>query len=268
MELRTTMKTGATISTESKPRCASAHHSAGQAMQAEPQSRNVLLSAVAPAEYAQLKPLLEPHPLRMRETLQEAGDPAEHVYFPTSGIISMLTVLENGMMIEFATVGREGSTGIPVILGLGESNLALISQLPGDSQRMTTADMMGAVERLPSFAEVIRVYGGVMFAFLAQSAACNRAHIVDERLARWLLMTHDQAGGDDFRITQEFLAQMLGTSRPSVALSAAALHRAELVDYRRGEMTVKNRAGLEAAACECYEVIRREFDRLRAMPSY
>jgi CRP-like cAMP-binding protein len=107
-----------------------------------------------------------------------------------------------------------------------------------------------------------------MFAFLAQSAACNRAHHVDERLARWLLMTHDQAGGDDFRITQEFLAQMLGVSRPSVALSAAALHKASLIDYRRGEITVVDRSGLEAASCECYAVIRAEFDRLRALHHY
>ncbi len=232
------------------------------------QSENLLLSAVDPFEFEQLKPLLEPHSLRMRETLQEAGDPPEHVYFPTSGIISMLTVLENGMMIEFATVGREGFTGVPSILGLGESNLALISQLPGNSLRMKTSELLAAVHRLPAFAEVMRIYGGVMFAFLAQSAACNRAHTVDERLARWLLMIHDQAGGDEFRITQEFLAQMLGVSRPSVALSAAVLHQAGLIDYRRGEITITDRPGLERASCECYGVIRLEFDRLRALRHY
>jgi CRP-like cAMP-binding protein len=115
---------------------------------------------------------------------------------------------------------------------------------------------------------VLRIYGGVMFAFLAQSAACNRAHHVDERLARWLLMTHDQAGGDDFRITQEFLAQMLGVSRPSVAVSAAVLHRAGLISYRRGEMAITDRPGLESAACECYSVIRQQFDRLRELHRY
>ena len=233
-----------------------------------PQSGNLLLSAVAPPEFEQLGPLLEPHDLRMRETLQEAGDPPEYVYFPTSGIVSVLTVLENGMMIEFATVGREGCTGVPSLLGIDLSNLALISQLPGRSLRMKTSDYMAAIHRLPAFAEVIRIYGGVMFALLAQSAACNRAHIVDERMARWLLMTHDQAGRDDFEITQEFLAQMLGVSRPSVALSAAVLHKAGLIDHRRGEIAVVDRLGLEAAACECYGVIRQEFDRLRALRSY
>jgi CRP-like cAMP-binding protein len=134
--------------------------------------------------------------------------------------------------------------------------------------RIRTTDLLRAVRGLQAFAEVMRVYGGVMFAFLAQSAACNRAHHVDERLARWLLMTHDQAGGDDFRITQEFLAQMLGVSRPSVALSAAVLHKANLIDYRRGEITVVDRSGLETASCECYAVIRAEFDRLRALPHF
>ncbi len=232
------------------------------------QSDNLLLSAVDPVEFQLLAPMLEPHTLRMRETLQEAGDPPEYVYFPTSGIISMLTVLENGMMIEFATVGREGFTGVPSILSLGESNLALISQLPGTSLRMRTSDLLSAFHRWPAFAEVLRIYGGVMFAFLAQSAACNRAHIVDERLARWLLMIHDQAGGNEFRITQEFMAQMLGVSRPSVALSAAVLHQAGFIDYRRGEITVTDRVGLEGASCECYGVIRTEFDRLRALRHY
>ncbi|MGK2965472.1 MAG: Crp/Fnr family transcriptional regulator [Tepidiformaceae bacterium] len=233
-----------------------------------PQSGNLLLSAIPPAEFELLLPLLESHPLRMRETLQEAGEPTEWVYFPVSGIISMLTVLENGMMIEFATVGREGTTGIPIIHGLDEANLALVSQLPGQSLRIRTGELTAAVRRFPALAEVLRTYGGVMFAFLAQSAACNRAHIVDERLARWLLMTHDQAGGDDFQITQEFLAQMLGVSRPSVALSAAVLHKAGLIRYHRGEMTITDRGGLEAAACECYGVIRSQFDRIRKLKHY
>lgn len=245
------------------------HVSAGHMVMPEvAQSGNLLLAAVDPAEFEQLRDLLEPFSLRMRETLQEAGDPSEYVYFPTSGIISLLTVLENGMMIEFATVGREGMTGTPIILGLEESNLALVSQLPGTALRMKTHHLLDAVVRLPAFAAVLKLYGGVMFAFLAQSAACNRAHNVDERLARWLLMIHDQAGGDSFRITQEFLSHMLGVSRPSVAASASVLHRAELIRYTRGDMTVTDRPGLEAAACECYAVIRTQFDRLRALRGY
>lgn len=232
-------------------------------MPSAPQSENFLLAAVVPEEYERLSPRFEPQQLRMRETLQEAGDPTEYVYFPTSGIVSMLTVLENGMMVEFATVGREGTTGVPILLGLADSNVALVSQLPGTALRLRTADFLEAIEQLRTLAGVVRTYSGVMFAFLAQTAACNRAHNVDERLARWLLTTHDQAGGDDFRITQEFLAQMLGVSRPSVTLAAAALHRAEVIEYHRGEMTITDRMGLEKAACECYSVIRHQLDRLR-----
>jgi CRP-like cAMP-binding protein len=233
-----------------------------------PQSANLILSAIVPKEYEQIRPLLEAHPLRMRETLQEAGDAAEYVYFPTSGIISLLTVLENGMMIEFATVGREGTTGLPMTVGLADSNMALISQLPGEALRMKSADFLTQLAQCPSFAAVINRYMGVLFAFLAQSAACNRAHHVDERCAKWLLMTHDQAGGDEFRITQEFLAQMLGVSRPSVALSAASLHKQGLISYHRGEMSILDRDGLERAACECYAVVREQFDRLRQLRSY
>lgn len=220
---------------------------------------NLLLSALSDADYEQVAPLLDVQPLRMRETLQEAGDSAEYVYFPITGVISVLTVLENGMMIEFATVGSEGTTGVPIFLGFGQTNTALISQIPGDAYRLTRLRFTDCVARLPSFSSVLLRYSGLMLALVAQSAACNRAHNVDARCARWLLMTHDQAGRDDFPITQEFLAQMLGVSRPSVALSAASLQRSGLLAYHRGHMRIVDRDGLEEAACECYAVIRQNF---------
>lgn len=232
------------------------------------QSENLILAAVTPEDFETLSPLLQPYPIRMRENLQEAGEAPEWVYFPTQGIVSVLTVLENGMMIEFATVGREGTSGVPLFVGLDHSNLTLISQMPGHSMRMRTRDFTISLERSPSFAAAVRCYSGVMFALLAQSAACNRAHHVDERCARWLLMTHDQAGGNEFPVTQEFLAQMLGVSRPGVAASAAALQKAGLVSYHRGEMTIIDRPALERAACECYHVIVGQFDRLRALRQY
>jgi len=232
------------------------------------QSENLILAAVPPRAFEGLGMLLEPYPLRMRENLQEPGEPAEWVYFPTHGIVSVLTVLENGMMIEFATVGREGTTGVPLIVGLEHSNITLVSQMPGLAMRMRARHFMSELERVPEFAAAVRCYSGVMFALLAQSAACNRAHHVDERCARWLLMTHDQAGGNEFPVTQEFLAQMLGVSRPGVAASAAALQKAGLIAYHRGEMTIVDRPALEVAACECYHVIVQQFDRLRALRQY
>lgn len=226
-------------------------------------TRNLLLADVPAAEYEDFRELLETHPLRMRETLQEAGDAPEFVYFPTSGIISVLTVLESGMMIEFATVGREGTTGVPVFLGMGDSNFAFICQVPGESLRMRSDDFRAVIHRCPSFLAIIKRYSGIMLAVVAQSAACNRAHHADERCARWLLMTHDQAGDDAFPITLEFLAQMLGVSRPSVELSAAALGQAGLISYHRGELTIVDRLGLEKASCECYAVGRADFLRLQ-----
>ncbi len=221
--------------------------------------RNLLLSSVAADEYESFRDLLEEHPLRMRETLQEAGDAPDYVYFPTSGIISLLTVLENGMMIEFATVGREGMTGVPLFLAMGDSNTALVSQVPGLSLRMRASDFLHVTHSCPSLAAVARRYCGTMLALVAQSAACNRAHHVDARCARWLLMTHDQVGRDTFPITQEFLAQMLGVSRPSVGASTAALQRDGLISYHRGELTILDRDRLEAAACECYAVVREHY---------
>jgi CRP-like cAMP-binding protein len=227
-----------------------------------PEPTNLLLEATPAQARETLRGLLEPYPLRMRETLQEAGDEPDYVYFPTSGITSVLTVLENGMMVEFATVGREGTTGVPIFLHMGLSNLALVSQVPGSSVRMKSADFLAEVGRSPGFAAIIKHYSGMMLALVAQSAACNRAHNVDERCARWLLMTQDQAGGE-FPITQEFLAQMLGVSRPSVALAAAALQKAGFISYHRGEMTIVDRLGLERAACECYAVGREHFRRVQ-----
>ncbi len=237
-------------------------------MQSSHQSENLILSAVPPAAFASLDPLLQPYPLRMRENLHEPGEDAEWVYFPTHGIVSVLTVLENGMMIEFATVGREGTTGVPLFVGLEQANITLVSQMPGMAMRMRARDFRSELGRVPEFAAAVRCYSGVMFALLAQSAACNRAHHVDERCARWLLMTHDQAGGNEFPVTQEFLAQMLGVSRPGVAASAAALQKAGLIAYHRGDMSIIDRAGLERAACECYRVIVQQFNRLRALRQY
>lgn len=224
---------------------------------------NLLLATVPADEYAAFRDLLEIYPLRMRETLHEAEDTSDWVYFPTGGIISVLTVLKNGSMIEFATVGREGTTGVPVFLGMTDSNLALVSQVPGWSLRMKSKDFRGAIDRSPGFAAIIKRYSGMMLALGAQSAACNRAHHVDERCARWLLMVHDQAGDTAFPIPAEFLAQMLGVSGPKVELSVTTLGDAGLISYDQGQMTIADRPGLEKAACECYAVVSEHFRRLQ-----
>lgn len=226
-------------------------------------SGNTLLDSLPRGDYDRMGALMESRPLRMRETLQEAGDPVDYVYFPTSGIVSLLTVLESGMMIEFATVGREGTTGVPVFLAMPQGNMAMVSQLDGDSLRMPAVDFVREVTSSPSFAAIIGRYAGVLLALAAQSAACNRAHDVGARCARWLLMTHDQARRDEFPITQEFLAQMLGVGRSSVSEVAGSLQTRGILTYHRGCVTILDRQRLEAAACECYSVIS---DHLNSLP--
>jgi CRP-like cAMP-binding protein len=229
-------------------------------------SGNRLLDALPDADYADIALLLESHPLRIRETLQEAGDSAEFVYFPTSGIVSLLTVLENGSMIEFATVGREGTTGVPSFLGIPPGATAIISQLDGDSLRMSVDHFDREILARPPFAEIVRKYAGALFALAAQSAACNRAHGVAERCARWLLMTHDQARRDEFAITQEFLAQMLGVGRSRVTEVAGTLQEWEIIRYHRGLVTILDRERLEQESCECYRVVRQHLDGLGLPP--
>ncbi len=225
-------------------------------------SGNRLLDSLPLEDFAAMRHLFHPYALRMRETLQESGEPSEHVYFPTSGIISLLTVLENGSMIEFATVGREGTTGVPLVLHIPNGSSAVISQLSGDSLRLSAKDFTEQIRDSPSFAVAVLRYAGVLLALTAQSAACNRAHSVAERCARWLLMTHDQARVDEFDITQEFLAQMLGVGRSSVTEVAGSLQEHGIVRYHHGRITILDRFNLEEQSCECYLVIREHLDSL------
>ena len=225
---------------------------------------NVLLDSLNNDDFRRITPWLEPHSLSMREPLLEAGELPNYAYFPTSGVVSVLTVLENGLMIEFATVGREGTTGVPMFLGFSYSSTALISQIPGECLRISSERFARAVLELPTFRAMLLRYSGLMLTLVAQSAACNRAHHIEARCARWLLMTHDQARADSFPITQEFLSQMLGASRTSVSLAAGALQRDGLIDYIRGQMTIEDRAGLEAASCECYGVLQKAFRHFEA----
>jgi len=229
--------------------------STSQTLVSPSSSGNRLLDSLPKFEFDQVNLLLEAYPMRMRETLQEAGEPVDFVYFPTSGIASLLTILDDGAMIEFATVGREGTTGVPLLLGIPQGSTMVISQLDGESLRMTAADFTSEIADNPAFSAIVLRYAGVLLALAAQSAACNRAHDVASRCARWLLMTHDQARNDEFKITQEFLAQMLGVGRSSVSEVAGSLQTSGIVSYHRGVLIVLDRTRLEAAACECYVVV-------------
>jgi CRP-like cAMP-binding protein len=223
---------------------------------------NRLLRSLDANVYEKMLPHLELVRFPLGRIVYEPGQTLDRVYFPNHGVLSMLTVLENGDLVEIATVGNEGMADLSVFLGLKVSSSRLLCQVPGDTLRMKTDVFLDLVEQNPSLRTVLGSYMVSMFVLVSQSAACNRLHPVEERCARWILMTHDRVDSDTFPLTQDFLASMLGVRRPSVSVAAGILQRAGLVAYSRGRMTVLDRPGLEAAACECYAIVRNQFDSM------
>jgi CRP-like cAMP-binding protein len=221
---------------------------------------NRILRSLEPDVYEQLLPHLELVRFPLGRIVYESGQTLDNVYFPNHGVLSMLTVLENGDLVEIATIGNEGMADLSVFLGLKTSSSRLLCQVPGDTLRMKTAVFLDLVERNAEMRVQLGAYMVSMFILVSQSAACNRLHPVEERCARWILMTHDRVDSDTFPLTQDFLGSMLGVRRPSVSVAAGILQKAGLVGYSRGRMTVIDRDGLEAAACECYAIVRDQFD--------
>ncbi len=220
---------------------------------------NHLLDALPPAARERWFSSLTPTFLAIKTVLFEPGQVIEHVYFPLDGVISLVTPLRDGNMVEVATVGNEGVVGVPLVLG-GSLVVRAISGVAGRTLRMTAKDFLDALESDPAVRDIVNDYLQAIFGQISQAAACNRLHSNEERLSRWLLMSHDRVGANVFAITHEFLSQMLGSRRATVTLSARVLQGAGLIRYHRGEVTIIDRAGLEAASCECYRVIREELD--------
>ena len=222
-----------------------------------PAAANELLAAL-PAEVLQrLSPALELVPLALKEILHRPGDPIEYVYFPGAGFVSELTVLESGDMVEVATIGREGMVGI--FASDGEERAPSLSMVQAAIEvcyRLRATVFREEMDRRGPFHQLMTRYMHAHVGLIMQSTACNAMHTVEQRLARWLLMAHDRVGLDDFPLTQEFLAMMLGVSRPSVTLVAGTLQKAGLITYHRGHLKIVNREELEAASCECYRVVR------------
>lgn len=222
-------------------------------------TRNSLLNALPVEDREQLEPLLTPLPLEIKTVLFEPGQSIEHVYFPLNGVISLVTPLEDGAIVEVATVGNEGLVGVPLVAG-GSLAVRAISQVAGWVVRMDSLAFLKAVNRSEPLRNLIDDYLQALFGQIAQAAACNRLHSNEERLSRWLLMSHDRVGVDEFAITHEFLGQMLGSRRATVTLSAGILQAAGLIKYHRGLVTIVDRVGLEGVSCECYGVIKTELD--------
>jgi CRP-like cAMP-binding protein len=223
---------------------------------------NRLLAALSEQDYERLLPRLEIVPSGLKEVVHEPGGPLSYVYFPITSVFSLVTLMADGAAIEFATVGKEGMVGLPAFLGAETMRSRAFSQVPGEAVRMKVEVFREAISRSGPFQRVLLRYTHALLNQIAQTAACNRLHSIEERCSRWLLMTHERVGRDQFLLTQESLGEMLGVRRQSVSAVAGVLQKAGLIRYRHGQMTVLDRPGLEAAACECYGIIRREFDRL------
>jgi len=228
---------------------------------------NRLLGLLPPPEREALEGAMDRISFGPHDLLHRAGQRMRYMYFPVSGVISLMTLLKQGHAIEAATVGFEGMVGLPLLLGGGSSGTTqAMGQIPGDAWRLSGERF---AEQLAGDGELPKVLASYLQAYLAQvsqGVACNGVHSIQNRCARWLLESHDRAGVDRFALTQEFLADMLGVTRPSVTIAARTLQNAGLIEYRRGSITVVDRQGLEEASCECYQAVQDEYARVMSFP--
>ena len=227
---------------------------------------NRLLAALPEEEYAPLQPHLEMVEMPTGRTIYAPEERIEHVYFPLTGCASIVVSMADGAMVEAGTVGREGIVGLAAFLGTDAGPLTTLAQVPGAFARLPVAVFRDVAVAGSALHTILLRFTQAFYVLTAQSAGCNRLHPVEERCARWLLLTQDRAGRDTFQLTHEFLGYMLGTRRASVTLAAGVLQQAGLITYRRGVITILDRPGLEAAACECYGIITQEFARQLGTP--
>jgi CRP-like cAMP-binding protein len=220
---------------------------------------NRLLAALAREEFERLAPKLKPVSLTLGQSLFRPDEYIEHVYFLLDCVVSLLTELEDGTGMEVGLVGREGLVGISAILGGAETKVAVV-QAPGVALRMRTSVLQEEFRRGGELQNALLRYTHALMTQISQSVACNARHYVEGRLARWLLMFRDRVGADEFDLTHDFMANMLGVRRASVSEIAAKLQEKGLIRYHRGHFTILNRKGLEDFTCECYIVVEEKFD--------
>jgi CRP-like cAMP-binding protein len=225
-------------------------------------SPNRLLSLLSHKDYARLRPHLQRIPLKYRQSLYRAHEAIQFVYFIETGVGSLVNTMANGQAAEVGTIGSEGMVGLPILLADNKAPTSVYVQVPGGGLRMKAAAFKKELEQSNSMRIVMQHYAHAFFNQVAQSAACNQFHSIEQRCSRWMLMTHDRMQSDHFLLTQEFLAMMLGVQRTGVSVAAGALQRGGLIRYTRGNVTILDRRGLEHRSCECYGVSKKEFDRL------
>ena len=221
--------------------------------------RNRLLASLPADVLAALLPKLVPVTLTVRQPIYDPDSVIEAVYFPESGMFSLVANLDDGMQVEVGIIGREGMLGVSLLSGTDTSFIEVMVQLPGAALRMAVGDFRHELELNAPFRMLLLRYNEALHAQIMQTAACNGRHGLEQRLARWLLMAHDRVSGDELPLTQEFMAMMLGVHRPSITVTASILQRAGLIRYSGGRVTVLDRCSLEAASCECYGAVRRRF---------
>jgi CRP-like cAMP-binding protein len=221
---------------------------------------NSLLASLPRKAYQRLLGALEPVTLKLGEVLYEPGQTISQVYFPGASLVSLLTLADGHLALEVGLIGREGMVGIPLVLGHNTSPVRALVQGAGTALCMASAPFRKEFGLSPALQRELYRYTYSLMSQISQTAACNRFHVVEQRLARWLLMTHDRVKSDRFHMTHEFLGHMLGVRRVGVTKAAQALQERALIRYSRGEISVLDRKGLEAAACQCYEVVRDMHD--------
>ena len=224
--------------------------------------KNQILSGLPKAEIARLRPNLEALFLPQNKDLSLPGEKALHGYFLEEGMASIVVTMRNGVSVEVGLVGREGLVGLPILFGTGHITTHTFMQIPGSGFRIRAQALKAEFDRPGTFRTLCGRYFQSYLVQVSSSAACNRLHTIEQRLARWLLLCQDRTALSRLPLTHEFLAQMLGTGRASVSLAAETLQRAKLIVYSRGKLDVVDRKGLEGAACECYQNIRAEDTRL------
>jgi CRP-like cAMP-binding protein len=224
--------------------------------------RNRLLRALPADDYAWIQPHLKSITLNVNDVLAEPEERFRHVYFIESGVASIVNQVSGGT-VEVGTVGNEGMAGLSVFLDGGAAPSMTLIQVPGEAKRVAADVFAQGVDDHPALRRLLHRYTQAFITQVAQTAACNRNHKLEERCARWLLMTHDRVDGSDtFPLTHQFLAYMLGVRRSGVTIAAGTLQKQGLIRYSRGRITITDRKGLEGASCECYGVVRAHFDRL------
>lgn len=224
-------------------------------------TKNQILNTLPAEDFARISAHLEPVELPLGKYLYQSLEPITHVYFPNNAVASIVATTSEGRSTEVGIIGHEGAVGLDVLMSVDASPNECMIQIPGDGLRIPTAVLRDEFKLCGTVHTALMHFIHKLIVQISQTTLCNRLHLVEERLSRWLLMSHDRVGGDEISLTQEFLAIMLGVNRPSVSISAGTLQNKGYIKYSRGHITVLNRQALEKLTCECYRIVKNEYNR-------